>query len=186
MPGSWVLILLMLMVVRLGLSVMASKLVEGRGERGQKSCQPQHCILLSCWTQGQAGSERLGTTISLVSRSQVRTASWSMLGICQTIRHCHTVTLTSSLSTLLSLIKSARNVSTNQRQIDPREVSRFSQTIFIWSSLVDDEGGPSFVNMVRILSIETWKKIEKTVLCNFLKSKHNSQKHLISCPNSCR
>ena len=73
----------------MGLSVMASRLVEGRGERGQKSCQPQHCILLSCWTQGQAGSERLGTTISLVSSSQVRTASWSMLGIYQTIRHCH-------------------------------------------------------------------------------------------------
>ena len=53
------------------------------------------------------------------------------------IRLSDTVTLTSSLSTLLSLIKSARNVSTNQRQIDPREVSRFSQTIFIWSSLVD-------------------------------------------------
>ena len=148
-PGAWVMMLVMLMVERLGLAVMTSRLVAEMGSWGQESCQSLHTSVPPA--SSPQGQSSLDNTSSVIRTRLVRADSSTMaIRSDQTLSHCHTVTLShltgqvrlSSLSTSLqSVINSGRNVSTNQMYLVARtdycQGKNVSWTISIWTSLVD-------------------------------------------------
>ena len=89
--GAWVMMLVMLMVERLGLAVMTSRLVAEMGSWGQESCQSLHTSVPPASSpQGQSSLDNASSVI----RTRLMRADSSTMAIRsdQTLSHCHTVT----------------------------------------------------------------------------------------------
>ena len=88
-PGAWVMMLLMLMVERLGLAVMTSRLVAEMGSWGQESCQSLHTSVPPA--SSPQGQSSLDNTSSVIRTRLVRADSSTMaIRSDQTLSHCHT------------------------------------------------------------------------------------------------